>query len=96
MSEESRRRLTTCLAVSGWTIAATITTLRTFGVVPANIGSVAVLAIGVAIASSLSLSRMRLAKTITQVFIVGMRAQRDHFDAGVIEDGQRAREREQD
>ncbi|MFJ9413016.1 PAS domain-containing protein [Streptomyces sp. NPDC101227] len=51
-----------------------LTVLRTTDVLPMQAGSLIVLVIGVAIAASLALSRMRLSDTIITVFEAGLKA----------------------
>lgn len=67
-------RRTVALAHVGWWGTAGIALLRAFDVVPQQVGSLALLTLGMAVASSLALSRMRLAETITSVFHVGLQA----------------------
>jgi hypothetical protein len=60
------------LAHLGWWSTAAIVIMRPLGLIPMQYGSVAVLTLGFAVAASLALSRMRLGKTISQVFQTGM------------------------
>jgi hypothetical protein len=62
----------TCLG--SWLIAGIIIGLRVFRDLPTQWGSVSVLFIGAGIASSVALSRMSLATTITDAFTAGLRA----------------------
>lgn len=71
ITEERRRAGATVLACVGWFGALALTVLRTADVIPDSTGIYVVLLIGVAIAAGMSLSRMRLAKTINAVFRAG-------------------------
>lgn len=71
-SDDNRYRVTLVLANLGWWGTAAIVVLRAVDVIPDDLGLAAVLTIGAAVAASIALSRMRLAKTITTVFQAGM------------------------
>ena len=62
---------TLLLAHAGWWSTACIATLRAFDIIPVAFGSMALLTLGLGVTASLGLSRMRLAGTMTQVFLVG-------------------------
>lgn len=59
------------LAHVGWWGTALIVGLRVAEVVPQALGSISFLTMGLAVTASLSLSRMRLTETMTQVLQVG-------------------------
>src|SRR5688500_2755753 len=63
---------TTIIAHIGWWSTALIVILRAFQVLPQSIGTAALLTLGMGVAASLALSRMRPAETISQVFQVGL------------------------
>lgn len=71
IKEEHRRVGALILAHTGWWGALVGTALRVFNVIPQQYGVVIVLLIGVGVAAGLSLSRMRLATTIREVFKAG-------------------------
>jgi hypothetical protein len=62
---------TLVLAHAGWWGTVAIVGLRAAEVIPQSLGSMALLTLGVAVTASLSLSRMRLSETMTQVLLVG-------------------------
>lgn len=62
------------LACTCWGATAVLVCLRAFNVIPQSLGLSALLAMGGGVASSLALSRMRLADTISQVFHVGLQS----------------------
>lgn len=61
-------------AVVSWTATGAIVLGRAFEWVPQHIGTVAIITLGVGIASSVSISRYRLATTIGQVFQLGLQS----------------------
>lgn len=71
-NNDYRRTLT--LAWVGWWGTGVIAVCRAFDWLPVQFGSFALLTLGMGVASSLALSRMRLAETITSVFHVGLQA----------------------
>jgi hypothetical protein len=62
-------------AVASWGASVAIVAARVAELIPANVSSVAFLTIGFGVATSVSISRFRLADAITQVFRVGLTAQ---------------------
>lgn len=74
LTEDRRRWLTPKLAYGTWFSALGLTLLRVIDVVPVDFGIIIVFLIGVAIASGLSMSRMKLASTIAEVFESGLKA----------------------
>lgn len=67
-------RRTLIIAHLCWWSTALIIILRAFDTLPQQLGSFALLTLGIAVAASLALSRMRLAETITSVFHVGLQS----------------------
>lgn len=67
-------RKTLILAHVGWWGTGLLALLRAFELIPLAFGSFALLTLGMAVAASLALSRMRLAQTISQVFQVGLQS----------------------
>lgn len=67
-------RRTMLLAHLGWWGTALLALLRAFNLIPIAFGSFALLTLGMAVAASLALSRMRLSETISQVFQVGLQS----------------------
>lgn len=61
-------------AHAGWWGTVVVVGLRAIGAIPQAAGSVGLLTLGVAVTCSLALSRMKLGKTITEVFNAGMKA----------------------
>lgn len=74
LAETHRRGLTLALAHVGWWGAFLFTVLAVRGDVSRPIGTIVIMFVGIAIAASLSLSRMRLTDTITSVFEAGLSA----------------------
>jgi len=58
----------------GWWGTVVVVGLRAMDILPQPAGSLGLLTLGVAVTASLALSRMKLGKTITEVFNAGMRA----------------------
>ena len=73
LTEDQRRAVSLWLAWVMWSSTATLTLLRAVGVMPAQYGAITVLTIGVAIAASLSRSRMRLADAFAETFETGLK-----------------------
>lgn len=71
-NNDYRRTLT--IAYIGWFGTAAIVMARVADLIPTNVSSLSFLTLGVAVASSLALSRMRLADTISEVFTVGLQS----------------------
>lgn len=71
IKEEHRRMGALVLVNVGWWGALLVMVLRVTGHAPQSLGVVAAVLIGVAISAGLSLSRMRLMKTIQEVFKAG-------------------------
>jgi hypothetical protein len=67
-------RRTLALAHAGWWGTALIVGGRAIGLIPQEVGALAFLTIGGAVTASLTLSRMRLADTVSQVFHVGLQS----------------------
>lgn len=65
---------TVMLAHVGWWSTAGFAILRAFEVIPIAYGSLGLLTLGLGVTASLGLSRMRLAETMTEVFLVGVRS----------------------
>lgn len=65
---------TLLIAHAGWWGTALFAVLRAFDVIPISWGSFGLLSLGVGVAASLALSRMRLAETMSQVFNVGLQS----------------------
>jgi len=65
-------RVTLAVAWICWVSAAVLVALRAFREIPQEMTGVAVVLVGISIATSVSLSRMRLGRTIEQVFEAGM------------------------
>jgi hypothetical protein len=61
-------------AHAGWWGTVVVVGLRAMDILPQPAGSLGLLTLGVAVTASLALSRMKLGKTITEVFNAGMRA----------------------
>lgn len=74
INDQQRYVHTLAAAHTGWWGTVVITGLRATGVIPQQAGTLALLTLGLGITASLSLSRMRLGKTIAEVFQAGMRA----------------------
>jgi hypothetical protein len=72
-SEDLRYRVTVSIAWLAWVSAGIGTVITVFGVSPRPLGALVVMLIGVGVTASLALSRMRLAETITEVFVTGLR-----------------------
>lgn len=62
------------LAHAGWWGTAAFAILRAFEVIPVAYGTVGLLTLGLGVTASLGLSRMRLAETMTEVFLVGVKS----------------------
>lgn len=60
------------VAAGSWTITGVIVAGRAVEYIPQNLGATAIFTIGLGIASSVSISRFRLTKAITEVFRIGM------------------------
>jgi hypothetical protein len=67
-------RKTIAIAYIGWGGTALFALLRAFDVIPISFGSFGLLTLGIGVAASLALSRMRLAQTMSQVFNVGLQS----------------------
>src|SRR5687767_10210954 len=65
---------TVTLAWIGWGGTLLFAILRAFEAIPLSFGTFGLLTMGVGVAASLALSRMRLAETISQVFTVGLQS----------------------
>jgi hypothetical protein len=74
INDQQRYRHTLIMAHTGWWGTVLIVSARTFGWLPQEAGSLALLTLGLGVTGSLALSRMRLGRTITEVFQAGMRA----------------------
>jgi hypothetical protein len=74
INDQTRYRNTVLTAHVGWWGTAFLVTLRAIDAIPQQAGSLALLTLGLGVTSSLALSRMRLGKTITEVFQAGMKA----------------------
>ncbi|MEU3052297.1 hypothetical protein [Streptomyces griseus] len=72
VDEDYRYPLTLTVAHIGWWGTVIIVLLRATEIIPPQWGLIAVLTIGIAVTASLSLSRMRFAKTIAGVFQTGL------------------------
>lgn len=72
LRDERRYTLTLALAHLGWWSTAVIVALRAAELLPGELGTISIFTIGLAVAASLSLSRMRLTDTITGVFQAGL------------------------
>lgn len=70
--EDRRHKLTFTLAVTAWIAAIVLAVLRAAETIGTNWGSFAILAIGVAIAATISLSRQRLAHIVVEAFQKGL------------------------
>lgn len=73
-SDHHRYRNTLILAHLGWWGTVVVVVLRAMEAVPQSVGLASLLTLGLGITASLSLSRMRLGDTISQVFNAGMKA----------------------
>jgi len=73
-SDETRYRNILVLAHVGWWGTVALVGFRTMGLLPQSTGSLALLTLGLGVTASLSLSRLRLADTITAVFQTGLKA----------------------
>ncbi|MGW0682847.1 hypothetical protein ACWD2L_05730 [Streptomyces sp. NPDC002754] len=71
-ADENRYRVTMATALTAWLVTAVLVLLRALDVLNQHLSSIAILTVGVAIAASLSLGRMKLTKTITTVFQAGL------------------------
>lgn len=71
-ADENRYGVTLGTAITGWALTALLVLLRAFDVLVQRWGTLSILTVGVAIAASLSLGRMKLTKTITTVFQAGL------------------------
>lgn len=83
--EDTRRRLTRIIAQMSWWLALIMTGLRTMEVIPEPFGIIIVMLIGIAIASGLSLSRMRLQGAVLGAFKAGLKAQEAHYNRVLTE-----------
>lgn len=88
---ENDYRRSLILAHVGWWGTAIIIVLRAFERIPQSLGSTAILTLGFAVAASLSLSRMRLGRTVSQVFQTGLSLAVSLTTSGPTEDGDRPR-----
>lgn len=84
--EERRRTLTLVLALVGWWGALALCFLQVTEIIEQDLSVVVILCVGVAISAGLSLSRMRLAETMKNVFSAG------YSSAGEREDIREARQ----
>lgn len=71
---DTRYKNTVIMAHVGWWGTALIAGVRAADWIPIQYGTLALLTLGVGVTASLSLSRMRLGDTISQVFNAGMKA----------------------
>lgn len=74
IKQEHRHAYALTLAWASWLAAGVLTWFRVAEILPVQMGTVIVLLIGVAIASGIALSRMRLAKTMSEAFQAGLDA----------------------
>lgn len=73
-AEPTRRATALALLWFGWISTIVLVTLRTFGVLSQQWGSLVVFTVAVAVAASITRSRMRLRDTIIETFQVGLDA----------------------
>lgn len=92
MSEDTRYLAYRIGAWTAWWLTFVLTWLRVADKFPREWSMLIILLIGVAIALGLALSRMRLARTITQVFLVGMQTQARVTAEAVLEELEQGRE----
>lgn len=86
MKEEARYWLTAFLAYGSWAAAIVLTFLRLSDYLDAQYGTAVIFLIGVAMASGIKLSRMRLTATMIAVFQAGAEATRRETAAHRAED----------
>lgn len=85
MKQEYRHAGALILAWSSWLGAGVMTWLRVAEILPVEMSTIIVLLIGVAIASGIALSRMRLARTVTEAFQAGLDARKKHKETDYSE-----------
>lgn len=71
-ADENRYAVTMAIAQVAWWASFVLVLLRALDLLEQHLSSLAILTVGVGIAASLSLGRMRLTKTITTVFQAGL------------------------
>lgn len=73
LPEATHRAVMRTIAHVSWWSALLVTVLRVTDSIPTNFGPIVVLLIGTGVSASVSLTRARLADTITSAFDVGLR-----------------------